>query len=234
MALRIFDTDPEARPKPRTTSYDNDYAFQFRSGMQRNRKPVSLANWRVLTGDPAVAAAIAQLMGGSPDEWDPTKEMNLQVLTDSPSVEIVIDGPDAIEDKLIQWSAQGQPIHECDGEFFLSPAEDKGNPCGCPRTLKQRKDAARKGRGPSPAINVTFRLAHDYDLGRGKLIATAWSLAQVIHEVKNDLAAVGEPALCRLVIEPVEFEIDGETIRYKKPVIEVLGSYNAAIAEDRD
>jgi len=233
VALRIFDTDPDAKPQKREKrTYDNDYAFQFRSGMQRNRKPVSLANWRVLTGQPEVANAVAQLMGGSVDEFDPTKEMNLQVLTETNSVEIVIDGPDAIEDKLILWGPRG-PIHECDGEFFLSPPEDKGNACGCPATLKERKRDAKKGTGPSPAINVTFRLAHDYDLGRGKLIATAWSLAQVIHEVKNDLAAVGEPALCKLTIEHVEFELDGETIKYKKPVIEVLGSYNAAIGEER-
>lgn len=235
MALRIFDTDPDAKPQKREKkTYDNDYAFQFRSGMQdKNRRPVSLANWRVLTGDPQVADAVAQLMGGSVDEWDPSKEDNLQVLTETNSVEIVIDGPDSIEDKLIQWGAQGGPIHECDGEFFLSPPEDKGAPCGCPHTLKDRKAAAKKKRGPSPHIKVTFRLAHDYDLGQGKLIATAWSLAQVIHEIKNDLAEVGEPALCRLIIEPVEFELDGETIRFKKPVIEVLGSYNAAIADER-
>ncbi|MFF4952271.1 hypothetical protein [Streptomyces chattanoogensis] len=232
MALRIFDTDPDAKPKPKSTDYG--YDFQFRSGMQKNRKPISLANWRVLSGRPDVSDAIAQLMGGSVSEWDPSKEMNLEVLTETNSIEIVIDGPDAIEDKLILWGRSG-PVHECDGEFFLSPVEDKGKPCGCPKTLKDRKAAARAGRGPSPAINVTFRLAHDYDLGRGKLIATAWSMAEVIHTVKNDLERVGEPALCTLTIEKVEYtNKDGENVSFKKPVIEVLGSYNDAIAEERD
>jgi hypothetical protein len=45
---------------------------------------------------------------------------------------------------------------------------------------------------------------------------------------------VGEPALCRLRIEHVEYvNTDGENVEYRKPVIDVLGSYNAAIAETR-
>jgi hypothetical protein len=233
MALRIFATDPDAERKPKPRVYDNEYAFQFRSGRQVNGRGVGLSNWRVLTGDPAIADAVAQLMGGQPAEWNPAKEMNLEVLTSSDSVEIIIEGSDAIEDKLILWGPRG-PLHECDGEFFLSPAEDKGKACGCPSTLKERKRLARADRGPAPAITVSFRLAEDPELGRGKLLATAWSLAEVIHLIKADLDTVGEPALCRLRIEHVEYvNADGENVEYRKPVIDVLGSYNAAIAETR-
>lgn len=241
MALRIFDTDPDAKPKPRKAKVEYERpVFQFRSGMQvrnpqtRKMDPVSLANWRVLTDDPSVAEGIAELMGGQPDEYDPTKAMHLHVLTESPSVEIVIAGSKAIEDKLILWGPGG-PVHECDGEFFLSPAEDKGQPCGCPSTLAERKDLAKRRRGPSPSINVTFRLAGaGYDLGAGKLIATAWSLAEVIHEVKDALDQVDGEALCRLEIEHVQYTTKtGEPREFRKPVITVLGSYNDAIAEER-
>lgn len=236
MTLKIWDTDPEERERRdnrSTKTYDNEFAFQFRTGMQRDNNPVSLAKWRVTMGDPAVADAIAQLFGGSSQEWDPAKDHNLQVLTDRESVEIVINGPEDVEDKLIKWG-RGGPEHECDGETFLSPDEDKGNPCGCPTSLKARKAAARKGRGPSPAITIRFRLADDMELGQGKFLGTAWSLAEVVHTLKNDLAAVGEPALCSMTIERHEFvNEDDELIKYKKPVIKVLGSYNAAIAEER-
>jgi hypothetical protein len=235
MALRIFDTDPEAKPKPRKpqTTYERP-VFQFRSGMQVDRKPVSLAAWRVLTDDPSVAQGIAELLGGRPEEYDPTKDMNLHVLTESESVDIVIAGSRAIEDKLILWGPGG-PIHECDGEFFLSPAEDKGQPCGCPATLAERKDLAKRRRGPSPSINVTFRLAGlGYELGAGKLIATAWSLAEVIHEVKEALDQVEGEALCRLTLELVKYTNKaGINVEYRKPVITVLGSYNDAIADER-
>jgi hypothetical protein len=243
MALRIFDTDPDAKPRKRETkaTYERP-VFQFRSGMQvfnkakRRLEPVSLANWRVLTDDPTVAQGISELMGGTPEEYDQTKAMHLHVLTESPSVEIVIAGSRAIEDKLIQWG-QGGPVHECDGEYSLLP-DDRGEPCGCPRIMSERKELARKRppKGPSPSINVTFRLAGaGYELGAGKLIATAWSLAEVIHEVKDALDQVDGEALCRLEIEHVEYidKATQEKREFRKPVITVLGSYNDAIAEER-
>ncbi|MGW4986301.1 recombination directionality factor [Streptomyces mirabilis] len=243
MALRIFDTDPDAKPKERDTKREYERpVFQFRSGMQvwnkskRRNDPVSLANWRVLTDDPVIADSIAELLGGKSEEYDATKAMNLHVLTDTPSVEIVINGSKAIEDKLILWG-QGGPAHECDGEFSLLP-DDRGEPCGCPRTMVERKELARKRppKGPSPSINVTFRLAGlGYDLGPGKMIATAWSLAEVIHEVKDALDQVEGEALCRLTIEHVEYidKATQEKREFRKPVIEVLGSYADAIAEER-
>jgi hypothetical protein len=189
----------------------------------------------VLTDDPSVAQGIAELLGGIPEEYDATKAMNLHVLTESPAVEIVIAGSRAIEDKLILWGVGG-PAHECDGEFSLLP-DDKGEPCGCPRTMAERKDLAKRRppKGPSPSINVTFRLAGaGYELGAGKLIATAWSLAEVIHEVKDALDAVDGEALCRLELEHVQYTNKaGIDVSYRKPVITVLGSYNDAIAEER-
>jgi hypothetical protein len=242
MALRIFDTDPDAKPKKREAKRDYERpVFQFRSGMQvfnkqkRRNEPVSLPAWRVLTDDPTIADGIAELLGGTPEEYDPTKAMNLHVLTDAESVEIVINGSKAIEDKLILWG-QGGPTHECDGEFSLLAA-DRGEPCGCPRTMAERKELAkqRPPRGPAPSINVTFRLAGaGYDLGAGKLIATAWSLAEVIHEVKDALDQVDGEALCRLTLEHVQYTNKaGIDVSYRKPVIEVLGSYNDAIGEER-
>ncbi|RCH68730.1 hypothetical protein DT019_08630 [Streptomyces sp. SDr-06] len=233
MALRIFDTDPDAKPvKRETTSFERP-AFQFRSGMQRDKKPVSLSAWRVLTDDPAIAAGIAELYGGTPEEYDATKDMNLHVLTEANAVEIVIDGSAAIEDKLILWGPVG-PIHECDGQYSLLP-EDKGEPCGCPELMTERKERAKKKRGPAPSINVTFRLAGlGYELGVGKMIATAWTLAEVIHEVKDALDAVDGPALCELKLEHVEYDSPKfGRVSYHKPVITVLGSYNDAIGEER-
>jgi hypothetical protein len=240
MALRIFDTDPDAKPKERVAKAEYERpVFQFRSGMTvfnkktKKNDPVSLANWRVLTDDPSVAEGVSELLGGAVEEYDQTKAMHLHVLTTSPSVEVVINGSKAIEDKLIQWG-QGVPIHECDGEFSLL-AEDKGEPCGCPSLMSERKDLAKRRRGPSPSINVTFRLAGaGYELGAGRLIATAWSLAEVIHQVKDALDAVEGEALCRLELEHVEYTNKaGIDVSYRKPVITVLGSYNDAVAEER-
>lgn len=240
MALRIFEADPDAKPKKREPKREYERpVFQFRSGMQvwnaqkRKNDPVSLSAWRVLTDDPSIASGISELLGGTPEEYDATKAMNLHVLTEADSVEIVLNGSKAIEDKLILWGPGG-PIHECDGMYSLLP-EDKGEACGCPTTMNERKDLAKRRRGPSPSINVTFRLAGaGYELGAGKLIATAWSLAEVVHEVKEALDQVDGEALCRLDLELVEYVSKQHgPVSYRKPVITVLGSYNDAVAEER-
>ncbi|MCX5153712.1 hypothetical protein OG914_06765 [Streptomyces sp. NBC_00291] len=234
MGLQIFATDPDAKPKPKPElDFSTDFTFQFRSGMVVNKKPISLPAWRVVTGDPLVADAVAQLLGGTVEEYDSTKEANLHILTEAESVEVVIDGSKAVDDKLILWGRTG-PIHECDGVAFLSPPERKGDPCGCPKLMTERKEMARQGIGPAPAINVTFRLAHDYELGKGRLIASAWTLAEVIHEVKDALDDVDGEALCRLTLEHVSYvNSTGVKVDFRKPVIEVIGSYNDAVAEPR-
>ncbi|MFI8830563.1 hypothetical protein ACIGPN_05995 [Streptomyces afghaniensis] len=241
MALRIFDTDPDAKPapKPDKPEYERP-AFQLRTGMQipdpknpKKMKGTSLANWRAVSEDERVTDALAELFGGRSEEYDPTKAQPWHVLMDTNALEVVIAGSSAIEDKLVQWGGPGGPIHECDGMYSLLP-EDKGEPCGCPDTMAKRKELAAKGRGPKPSIGIEFTLAGaGEDLGKGKLIATAWTLAGVIHEVKDALDAVGEPALCRLEIKHVSYlsEKHGD-VSYYHPEITVLGAYNDAIAEE--
>jgi hypothetical protein len=100
--------------------------------------------------------------------------------------------------------------------------------------LKDRKAAAAKKRGPSPHVTVDFRLAEDYDLGRARLTSTGWKFLETLHEVKDALDAVNGPALCVLRLELVEFDSDTYgRVSYRKPVIDVVGAYNDAIAEER-
>ncbi|MGW5637132.1 hypothetical protein [Streptomyces sp. NPDC003832] len=241
MALRIFDTDPDAKPAEREAPKFERPTFQLRTGMQvpdpKNPKKmtgISLPNWRMVTDDERIAGGFAELFGGSAEEFDPTKNQPWHVLSETNTLEVVINGSSAVKDKLVQWGGAGGPIHECDGVTSLLP-EDNGAPCGCPATLKERKDRASKNRGPKPSINVTFTLVGlGEDLGKGKLIATAWTLAEEIHKVKDALDAVDGPALCTLEINHVEYvsKIHGP-VSYYHPVITVQGAYNDAIAEER-
>lgn len=231
MAVRIFETDPDSKPRPKR-QFSNDYAFRFRSGMQVDGKPVSLSEWRVTSGDPEVAASVAQLLGGTPAEWETSKEDHLEVLTNATAVQIVIDGPQAIRDRLILWGRNG-PIHECDGVYFLSPEEDAGKECGCPSLLAERKALARSQRGPAPHTSVTFRLAEDYDLGLGSFASTSWDLLTVLHEVRNELEDIGGEVLCELSLELVKYTTKaGRNVEYRKPVIKTLKAWSEAIADD--
>jgi hypothetical protein len=236
MALRIFDTDPDAKPKPRT-NFADDYAARFYMGRQVDNQPESLSEWRVMTGDPGTAQAIAQLFGGAPVETDSSADKFIEILTTSSSVQIVLDGPKSITSDMKLWN-RGKLVHHCDGVDFLSHSDENkvGKPCGCPTLFAERKQAARDYMGPSPSINVKFRLAEDLDLGLCHFQTTSWTLVEVLHEIENDLRNVGGEALAELRIELVEYTLKkgprkGQNVSYLKPVVKVLKPWQDAIAD---
>ncbi|BAU83114.1 hypothetical protein SLA_2181 [Streptomyces laurentii] len=230
MAIRIFETDPDAKPK---ANFSDDTVGRFHGGKQENGIPVALPEWRVTTGDPDVAEAIAQLMGGTPVETDSTSENFIEVLTNQEKVKVVLSGTDAISSDLKLWNGPSL-IHHCDGVEFLSPDEDKGKPCRCPALMEDRKAAAKSKRGPAPSISVMFRLAEDYDLGIFRLQTGSWKLAEVLHEVENALDKIGTEAFCSLELELVEYTTKkGRDVSYRKPVIRVLKSWSDAIADPK-
>ncbi|MHC0429242.1 recombination directionality factor [Streptomyces sp. O3] len=234
--LTIFDTDPNAKPKPKQ-AFSDDTVGRFHSGRQVDNLPEALSEWRITTGDPVVAQAVAQLFGGEPIETDSTGENFIDVFTDRETVPIVLDGPKAIYADLKLWN-RNKLVHHCDGSAFLSPDEKAGRPCHCPELFAERKQAAKDFLGPSPSITVTFRLADDPELGKFKFQSGSWVMASVLHEYENDLSAIDGPALAELTLELVEYTIKkgknkGLSVSYYKPVIKVLKSYNDAIADER-
>ncbi|OKI00156.1 hypothetical protein A6A06_23610 [Streptomyces sp. CB02923] len=236
MALTIFDTDPNAKPKPKQTFAD-DTVGRFHSGHQIDGQPEVLSEWRISTGDPMVAKAVAELFGGTPVETDSTAENFIDVFTSRESVPVVLDGPGAIHADMKLWN-RNKLVHHCDGSVFLSPDERKGTPCACPELFAERKQAAKDLMGPSPSITVTFRLADDLELGKFKFQTSSWVMASVLHEYENDLEDTNGPALCDLSLELVEFTIKkgknkGLNVSYYKPVVKVLKAYSDAIAEER-
>ncbi|MBA0054310.1 hypothetical protein E0L36_26700 [Streptomyces sp. AJS327] len=219
--LRILDADPESRPKV----HSSDFVGRFRAGMQLNNRPVSLSEWRITTGDPEVAKAVSELFGGTPEEWETTKEDGLQILTDRDSVKVVVDGPDSVTFRMALYGMQGKPTHACDGVEFIDSDDPRfGQPCGCPTALAERKAAAKAGYGPKPDQRITFRLADDPELGKFRLMTGSWEFMKSIERVWSDLEAVGGPALCTLKLELVEFTTkSGIAVSYRKPVLQVHG-----------
>lgn len=230
MALRIFDTDPDAKPKQRV-SYNDDYAARFYMGRQVDNQPEALSEWRVMVADPAVGQAIAQLFGGAPVETDSSADKFIEILTTSAKVPVILDGPTAITSDMKLWN-RGKLVHHCDGVEFLSPDDKAGRPCGCPTMFAARKQAARDYLGPAPAINVKFRLADDPDLGLCHFQTTSWTLAEVLHEHDDALHRIGGEAYAELSIELVEYTTKkGRHVEYLKPVIKVVKAWQDAIAD---
>jgi hypothetical protein len=231
LKLRIFETDPEAKPKERQT-FSDDTVGKFHSGRSVDNVPEALSEWRISTGDPDVADAVAALFGGTPEETDSNSENYIDVLTERSTVRVVLAGPEAIYCDLKLWN-RNKLVHHCDGVYFLSPEERLGKHCGCPELMAERKAAAKDFMGPAPSIEVTFRLADDPDLGEFRFKSGSWVMCGVLHEYANALAAIDGPALADLTLELVEYvptkgPMKGRTVSYTKPVIKVLKAYEPA------
>lgn len=235
MGLKIFGDDPANQPKPRQT-FANDIVGRFRSGHQINKRPQSLTEWRVTTGDPAVAAKVYDLLGGdAPQEWEASGEDNLEVFTASPEVEIILEGEKALRQRMVLWGRNNKIIRETDGEVIVS-GEEAGQPDpDAGLTFAERKQKGRDGTGPEPQIEVYFRLAADPELGIFKFQTGSWSLAQDIvrdgtDDALTDALADSErkAARAKLGLEHVSFTAKngpraGQTVEYTKPVIKILG-----------
>ncbi|WP_432157790.1 hypothetical protein [Streptomyces sp. bgisy153] len=246
----IWDADPDAAPKERS-SFSDDFAGRFRSGrlvkIGGKEQPESLNEWRVTTGDPTVAAKIAELLGGEVEEWETDNEDNLQILTDAKTVSIIIE-PDGVDASFKLFMPGAGLTHHCDGFTYLSPEEDRGKSCGCPKLIAERKLEATKMRGPKPSVDVQFRLADAPDLGKFRFNSGSWKLVEALGPLFADLDKHGNtgdeendiegtPVLATLTIENVTYTPQkgpraGQTVSYNKPVIKVRGAYEAAEPAD--
>lgn len=240
----IWDADPDAAPKE-APSFSDDIAGRFRSGrlvkMGRTETPESLNEWRVTTGDPTVAAKVAELLGGEPESWETDREDNLEVLTDARTVQIIIE-PDGVDASFKQFMPGVGLIHHCDGFNYLSPEEDKGKKCTCPSLIAERKLQATQMRGPKPSVDVTFRLLDAPELGKFRFNSGSWKLVEALGPLFADLDkygnagdedSTGRQVRASLTIENVSYVPKkgpraGQTVSYNKPVIKVFGAYEVA------
>lgn len=221
MGLRLFETDPEAAPKPR---FADDLVGRFRSGTQVNKRPLALEKWRVTTGDPEVARAVHDLFGGTePQTWGASGEDTIEVFTEAEGVRIIVDGPKALRQEMVLWGRSGA-IRKCDGVEQTGEGHE-GEPCACPASFAERKEEAKRGTGCQPSITLFFRLAANTDLGLFKFNSGSWSLVREIGEAEKKLVEIDGPAEAWLSLEVVEWEPKGGGAkrRFIKPVIDVLG-----------
>jgi hypothetical protein len=227
VALNIFGNDPENQPKPRQ-KFSDDIVGRFRSGYQLNKRPAALTEWRITTGDPDVANTIHDILGGdAPQEWEAAGEDNLEVFTATQEVEIILEGPKALRQKMILWGRNGKPIMSGDGQTL-----DDGTPDpDAHLTFQERKQKARDGLGAEPQIEIFFRLAADTELGIFKFQTGSWSLASDLayNGTEAELEKIDGPTVALLKLEQVEFTAKngpraGQKVSYTKPVITIKGA----------
>ncbi|MFE9404389.1 hypothetical protein ACFYNY_21900 [Streptomyces sp. NPDC006530] len=206
-------------------------AGRFRQGRIAEGRPHSLDAWRVTTDDAQVAARIAHFQGGEFRSNDGGGQHAYEVLTTRESVRILMDGPDAVSLRMVRWS-MNRLIHECDGSVFLSPEKEKGQPCGCPPMLEDRRASAKEGLGPAPSIEFVFRLAVDPSLGEFHFLTGMWEVAKHLPQLSEELSAVEGPSVCDFATELVTLTTkNGTRVGYRRPVVTVLGSPDTVAPE---
>lgn len=232
----IFDADPDAKPREPVKYQGPEFSvvcYDYDDG------PVALDGWMFKT-DPVIARLVTELYGGIAEEFE-HKRYTMKAATNRTSLDIVITG---VESDMKLWNGSTL-VHHCTGTHFLSDPPGKGvkgDECGCPETIRERKQAARDKWGPRPDIRVRFRLADDQELGTGEMKTGSWDLsgelesylaARLAHAEERDPA--GEIA-AELYIKTVEFVIKngkskGTTVSYQYPSLRNIRPWNEAIAE---
>lgn len=220
MPLDIF------APRERTASTNrvSDVVGRFRSGHQINNRPISLKEWRVTTGDPEVADSVLDLLGGDEvSTWEAKGEDNLEVFTNSQSVDIILAGTEAIDARMVVWARGAKRIVVCHDEVY----DTEGGPFECEEGgYRTRAEHDEQGHVCEPVIKVRFRLAEAPDLGIFEFQTGAWSLATQVGYVLNDIEdndTEGNGVVATLALEQVEFESEGQKRKFTKPVITVTG-----------
>lgn len=240
MGLKIFGGETGEATKTKSSAFADDVVGRFRSGYVANKRPVALSEWRVTTGDPEVAAKVADILG-APDgtkEWDTDKEDNLELFTDSKSVEILLEGTKALRQAMVLYGRDGI-VHVSDGETLTWPDDKKGQPDPQAGLTFQERKAAHRAKeltAAQPRVELWFRLADEPDLGLFKFQSGSWSLVSDLsyNDTEADIEEFFDDnpdAKLRAVLELEEVSFvakngdrKGQTVSYTKPVLTLKGA----------
>lgn len=178
--------NPELSAQRQDNNGSSDVVGRFRSGYQINGQPASLTEWRVTTGDPDVAKAIHELLGGDkPQDWETKGEDNLEVFTKAGSVNVTLADSDAIDARMLIWPRGQKRIVVCDGTIF----ETDGRPYVCEiGGFRNRKEHEEQGHLCEPRVTIAFTLTDAPELGVFRFESGAWSLATNIARPIGKLA----------------------------------------------
>jgi hypothetical protein len=192
MPINIF-ANAEKPSAPSST----DIVGRFRAGRQLQGRPMSLTTWRITTGDPEVAAAVAERFGAveGPQEWETKTDERLEVITEATSVSVIIANPRHVTSEMVLWGRKGK-LRQCDGV-----KQANGESCVCPSDYGERIKGAQEGTACEPSISYLFSLADAPELGRFRFQTGSWTVARQVAEVEAALADIDGPATGTLTLE---------------------------------
>lgn len=241
MALNIFRTAAELAGEDTGKSKQFEGTVgSFRAGfLDSNDKPKSLSEWRVTTGDPEVAQAIHELLGGdAPVEWETKSEESLEVYTVAKSLTIVLDRG-SVRQRFVQRNRNGEVVYTSDGAMT-----DKGeSDPHATLTLDERLKLASDGLGPSLETTIWFKLDDSMgevtlggsralagDIGKFRYQSTGKSIGKQVdrEQIEQTLEDAEGPVRAKLAIEHVSFTAKsgaraGLLVEYHTANLKILG-----------
>ncbi|MFJ4687534.1 hypothetical protein [Streptomyces sp. NPDC088789] len=118
-----------------------------------------------------------------------------------------------------KWSKNGF-THHCDGQQFLSPHRIKGDPCGCPESIKERKERARGRLGPQPSTEISFQIDSAPDLGHFRMRSISWKFTESVASIRSLMNSTRDNLACDLSLAVVELpSATGRTATYRQPLL---------------
>ena len=212
---RIFNETP--------TFGADDIVGRVRAGQQIQGRPVALSEWRFTSGDPAVASAVAEMFGGSPEKWETASDEALEVLTTTAVLPVELT---SLTSEFVLWGRANRPIRACNG---VTQSDELKSTCVCPSDTKDHKEAAKAGTACQPSVRAVFRLTAAPDLGLFRFNSASWQLASAVEQLEADLAERDGTSEATLALEVVEYTTKaGRDVRYTRPVIELADLQMAA------
>ena len=194
----------------------DDIVGRVRAGQQISGRPVALSDWRFTTGDPAVASAVAEMYGGSPEKWETQSDEALEVLSTTSVLSVELTG---LTSEFVLWGRSNRPIRTCNGTV---QADELKSTCVCPSDIKEHKEQGKAGTACQPSVRALFRLSAAPDLGLFRFNSASWQLAAAVNDLEADLAERGGTSAATLSLELVEYTTKaGRDVRYTRPVIEL-------------
>jgi hypothetical protein len=239
LALNIF-RDEADQPRQKN-SFADDVVGTFRAGhVDENGNPASLDTWRVTTGDPEVADAIADLLkGDAPAEWDTKSEETLEVYTEASSVYIVLEDAKAVRQRFVQRNRNGEFVYTSDGA-----TKDDGEPDPHAKlSLNERFKLAADGLGPALETTIWFRLddsmgdvtlggqpARPGDIGKFKFQSTGKTIGKAVldNNIEDEIRDADGPVRAKLWIEKIRFTAKtgpraGKLVEYNSAALKIIG-----------